>query len=167
MYTCVNTLHQLILMVNDKNIFAVSDYRIFIHLPYRVVYLSLHNLRSAISVFAPSAGAVEYTDCTSAKGSDPTPKECPRYDKKSYGKVPVMLEIWGIQSSQEPLWPGVVKPNRVLSLGQIELNSILMLKWTVWNRTVFDNETVLRLNWIVWKRTVLTFNCVWTKLYLY
>ena len=30
---------------------------------------------------AHSAGAVEYTDCISAEGSDP-PKECPRYDIK-------------------------------------------------------------------------------------
>ena len=41
-----------------------------------------------------------------------------------------------------PLWPGVVVPDRFLSMGQIELNCLLMLNWTAWNRTV------------------LTFNCV-------
>ena len=30
-----------------------------------------------------------------------------------------------------------------------------MLKWIVWNRTVFDIETVVLMqNWIVWNRTV-------------
>ena len=36
-----------------------------------------------------------------------------------------------------PLWPGVVAPDRVLSMDQIKLNSVLMLNWIVWNRTVF------------------------------
>ena len=64
------------------------------------------------------------------------------------------------------LWPGVIAPDRVLSMGQIELNCILMLNWIVWNgifcmlnwivwnKNVFDIETVLKLNWIVWNRTV-------------
>ena len=29
-----------------------------------------------------------------------------------------------------------------------------MLNWTVWNRTVFDIETILILNWIAWIITV-------------
>ena len=39
-----------------------------------------------------------------------------------------MLELWGMQSTSllpslpGPLWPGVVAPDRVLSMGQIELN---------------------------------------------
>ena len=38
-----------------------------------------------------------------------------------------MLELWGMQitpsmtSLPGPLWPGVVAPDRVLSMGQIEL----------------------------------------------
>ena len=45
-----------------------------------------------------------------------------------------MLELWGMQSTPPlpslpgPLWPGVVVPDRVLSMGQIELNCVLMLK---------------------------------------
>ena len=45
----------------------------------------------------------------------------------------VMLELWGMQSTLSlpslpgPLWPGVVAPDRVLSMGQIELNCELML----------------------------------------
>ena len=44
-----------------------------------------------------------------------------------------MLDLWVMQSTpllsllSDPLQPGVVAPDRVLSLGQIELNCILML----------------------------------------
>ena len=51
------------------------------------------------------------------------------------------------------LWPGVVAPDRALSMGQIELNCVLMLNWIVWDRTVFDFETLCTLNWIAWNRT--------------
>ena len=57
-----------------------------------------------------------------------------------------MLEIWGMRSTpslpllQGPLWSGVVAPDKILSIGQIE---------------EFDIQTVLTLNWIVWNRTVL------------
>ena len=43
-----------------------------------------------------------------------------------------MLELWGMQSTPllpsllGPLWPGVEAPDRVLSMGQIELNYIHM-----------------------------------------
>ena len=42
-------------------------------------------------------------------------------------EVPVMLELWGMWSTSSlpslpgRLWPGVVAPDRVLSMGQIEL----------------------------------------------
>ena len=83
------------------------------------------------------------------------------------------------------LWSGVAAPDRVLSVAQIEQNCVdwdgtvstfklhtyaklnclkwncfCMLNWIVWNRTVFDIETVLMLNWIVWNRTVFILNCV-------
>ena len=35
----------------------------------------------------------------------------------------------------------------------LHFNCVLMLNWIVWNRTIFDNETVLTLNWLVWNRT--------------
>ena len=69
----------------------------------------------------------------------------------------------------------MVASDRVLSMGQIELNCVLVLNRIVENKTVFDIETVyicltelfeielhyvLMLNWIVWNRTVLTFNCL-------
>ena len=56
------------------------------------------------------------------------------YDtKQSDGEAPVMLELWGIQCTPSLLsLPGpyrsrVVAPDRILSMGQIELNYVLML----------------------------------------
>ena len=79
---------------------------------------------------AQLAGAVEYTDCFSAAHH-----EHPGYDtKQSDGEVPVMLDLWGMWSTSSlpslpvPLRPGVVAPDRVLSMGQIELNCVLILK---------------------------------------
>ena len=74
-----------------------------------------------------SAGAVEYTDGTSAEGLDPPPtNECPWYDtKQSDGEVPAVLELWGMSSTlllpslTGPLWPGMVAPDRALSMSQI------------------------------------------------
>ena len=61
------------------------------------------------------------------------PNECPGYDtKQSDGEAPVMLELWGMQNTPllpslpGPAWPGVVAPDRILSMGQIELNCVLM-----------------------------------------
>ena len=59
--------------------------------------------------------------------------------KQSNGEAPVIVELWGMQST--PLlsllpgsfWFGVVSLDRVLSIGQIELNRVLMLNWIVWN----------------------------------
>ena len=60
-----------------------------------------------------------------------TPTECSGYDiKQSDDEAPVMLVLWGIQSTPllpllpGPLWPGVVAPDKVLSMGQIELFDI-------------------------------------------
>ena len=44
-----------------------------------------------------------------------------------------MLKLWGMRSTLSlpslpgPLWPGVVAPDRVLSMGPIELNCVLMI----------------------------------------
>ena len=44
-----------------------------------------------------------------------------------------MLEFWGMWSTPlllslpGPQWPGVVAPDRVLSMGKIELNSVFTL----------------------------------------
>ena len=45
-----------------------------------------------------------------------------------------MLELWGMGSISPPpppgpLWPGVVAPDRVLSMSQIKLKCVLKLNW--------------------------------------
>ena len=65
--------------------------------------------------------------------------------------------FWGEQPG--PLWPGMVAPDRVLSMGQIELNCVLILNWITWKRIVLTyncvwTQTSLILNWIVWIRIV-------------
>ena len=89
--------------------------------------------KSLLRNIAQSTGAVEYTNCISAEGLG-LPNECPRYySKQSDGEVPVMLELWGMRRTPSlpslpgPLWLEVVAPDRVLSMGQIELNCILIL----------------------------------------
>ena len=56
------------------------------------------------------------------------------YDtKQSDGKVPAMLELWGMRSTPSlplrpgPLWPGVVAPDKGPIYGLNRTNSILML----------------------------------------
>ena len=58
------------------------------------------------------------------------------YDtKQSDCEVPVML--WEMQSTPslpslpDPLWSRVVAPDRVWSLGQVELNFVLTQNWSV------------------------------------
>ena len=57
---------------------------------------------------------------------------CPRYNnEQSDSETPVMLELWGMQSTPSlsllpgPLWPGVVAPVRAISMGWIELTAYL------------------------------------------
>ena len=73
--------------------------------------------------------AVEYMSISLQRGNPPQPNEYPGYDiKQSDGEVPVML--WGnteylfIFITPGPLWPGVVAPDRFLSMGQIEVFDI-------------------------------------------
>ena len=91
-------------------------------------------------------------------------------NKQSDGETPVMLELWGMQMTPSlpslpgPLRPRVVAPLWVLTIGQIELNYVLILNWIVWNRTFWHLNCILRLNWIGWNKTVFSFswhlNCV-------
>ena len=81
--------------------------------------------------------------CRGVRTPNPS-NECPGYDtKQSNGETIVMLEQWGMLSASllpllpNPFWPGVGAPDRVLSMGQIELNCVLMLKWIVWNSIVY------------------------------
>ena len=86
------------------------------------------------------------------RGQTPHTSECHRYDtKQSDGEAPVMLELWGMWSAYSvpslpsPLRPGVVAFERVLSMGQIELNCVLRLNWIVCDRTVHMYKMDLRL----------------------
>ena len=89
-----------------------------------------------------SAGAAEHSIGISAEGEN-FADECPGCDIKRFdGEVPVMLELWEMQSTPSmqslpgPLWPGDLEPDRVLFRGQIELNYALRLDWIVWNKNV-------------------------------
>ena len=63
-----------------------------------------------------SAGAVEYIDCNSVEEYNP-PNECPGYGtKQSDSEFPVMWSASSWPSLPGPLWPGVVAPDRVLSM---------------------------------------------------
>ena len=66
------------------------------------------------------------------KGKKPRSNEYPRYGtKQSDGEGPLMLEFEVRQSTSslllipDPLWPGLVALDRVLSMGQKELFYIL------------------------------------------
>ena len=114
----------------------------------------------------------------------------PDYDiKQSNGEVPLMVKIWGLLSTPllpllpGPFWPGVVGHERVISMGQTELNCVRMLNWIAWNKTALafklrtyaelkclKRKWFCMLNWIVWNRivvdieTVLTLNwIVWNR----
>ena len=96
---------------------------------------------------------------------------------------PEMLALYSINlftnkiSIPCPLWPGELAPDRVLSMGQIKLNCVLMLYWIAWNGTVstFKLRTYAKLNclkyncfytlnWIAGNRTVFNIlNCTYTK----
>ena len=66
------------------------------------------------------------------------------------------------------LWPGVVAPDRALSMGQTKLNCIVVLLLSNWNRTVLTfscvwTKSVLILNWIVWIGTIWLNLIAWNR----
>ena len=78
-------------------------------------------------MMAQSGWAAEYTDCISAEGQN-SPNMCPGYGmKQSHGEAPGMRSIPLLPLLPSPLWPGMVAPDRVLSMSQIELNYVHML----------------------------------------
>ena len=99
-----------------------SCFRVFVRTCTLVsMYIHVFNYNR---LFAQSDGAVKYNDCTSTKGKDTLPNECPGYDtKQSDGKVPVMLELWGMRSTLSLpllpglLWPGMVATDRAIYRG--------------------------------------------------
>ena len=100
----------------------------------------------------------------------PFPYECPVYDiKQSDGEVPVILGLWGMRSTHSlPLLPGlfwcrVVAPDRVLSMGKLELKCVLMLNWIARNITVltFKVCTYAKLNNLKWNCFCMPNRIVW------
>ena len=77
--------------------------------------------------------AAEYTNCFFCRGVTFAQRVSCYDSKQSDGKAPVMLELWGMQSTPSlpsvpgPLGPGLIAPHRVQSMGQKELSSVLML----------------------------------------
>ena len=121
-------------------------------------------------LLAQSAGAVEYT--LTAFMPSVYSNECPRYDtKQSDGETPVILVLWAMWNTPSlpsfpgPLWPGLVAPDSVLSMDQIELNCVLMLYWITRNRTVliFKLRADTKLNYLKWN-CFGHWNCTYTKL---
>ena len=113
-------------------------------------------IRWLIYSFAQSAMVVEYTDCTTAEGLDPMNK-FPWYNsKQSDGEARVMLEHWGIRRTHllpsllGLLMPGVVVTDRVQTIGQIELNCVIMLNWIVWNIFNILMCTYAKMNCLKW-----------------
>ena len=88
------------------------------------------------------------------RGKIPHPKECPRYDIKLSDGEAALLELWVIRSTPtlgmlpSPLWPGVEAPDRLLSMGQIELIickqmtdvKLWLLYSNTWNDLTVRNE---------------------------
>ena len=73
--------------------------------------------------------------------------EYPAYDtQKSKGEVPMMIGLWGMQSTPSlpslpcPLWPRVVAPDRAQPMGQTDLNYVLMQNWITLNITVLISK---------------------------
>ena len=129
------------------------------------------------SQFTQSAGggeAIKYPNCISSMGKTLPMNECPGYDtKQSNGEIPVMLELWGMWSTPSlpslrgPFRTGMVTPDWVLSIGQIELNCVLMLSWIVWIRTVFWAMklcTNAKLNYLKWNCFLTLKLCTYAKL---
>ena len=55
------------------------------------------------------------------------PNEYLAYETKQFdNEIPVMLELWETRSTPSLLLPGLVATDRVRSMGQIDLNCVLM-----------------------------------------
>ena len=69
-------------------------------------------------------------------------------DKPSDDEAPVMLELWGMQSTPSltlfpvPLWLGMVVPNRILSLSQTECKQTTYAKLNWLEIELFDHLTM-------------------------
>ena len=93
----------------------------------RIIYLSVIN-------YGPVDEGCRIHRLLPCRGVRQPHNECPGYETiQSDDEAPVMLDLWVMQSTPSfpslpgPLWPAEVAPDRVLSMGHIELNCVLML----------------------------------------
>ena len=85
----------------------------------------LHKKNSLIAIIGcPVGWGCRIHRLLLCRGVRPPPNGCPGYDsKQSDGEVPAVLELWRMWSTPllpllpGPLWPGVVAPDRALSMG--------------------------------------------------
>ena len=81
-------------------------------------------------MLAQSAGAAEYTNCISTERQDSYKEYSGYHTKQSDCEASVRLVLWGMWSTSwlaslpDPLQPGVVALDRVISVGPIELLDI-------------------------------------------
>ena len=106
---------------------------LFLSLSLSLSFTFTLHLYLFLSCFLPSRLRLQNTPTVSLqRGKTPAHNECHRYDTKQFdGVVPVMLEFCtpSLSLLPSPFWPGVVALDRVLSMGLIELNCVLMLNW--------------------------------------
>ena len=77
------------------------------------------------------------------------------WSEVSDSKAPVLLELWVmrsmplLQSLPGLVWPRLVAPDKVLSMGQIEVNCVLMLNWTFkdlkWHRRRLNPSSLVEI----------------------
>ena len=94
----------------------LSTFNVFIHSSYIIFLVSNYS--------CPVSWGCRIHWLHLCRGVRPPPNECPGYDtKNSDDEVPAVLELWGMRNAPSlpslpgPLWPGVIAPDRALSMG--------------------------------------------------
>ena len=126
---------------------AYTDIKLFTADYYCLVLYKPICIKNVLSLYCPVSLGCRIHRLHLWKVLKHPTNECSGYDtKQSDREVPVMLELWemwitsSLPSLSGPLWPGVLAPNKILSIGQNELKCILMLNWITWNRTVLRHK---------------------------
>ena len=106
-------LGYLMLIFDTNNLPSVVKYKIILitikNLSTIISFLMILSFQTLLSCPFGIGRAVEYTDCFSGEGSYPS-QTFARFTTVNNGEVPVMLELWRMQSSSSlpsplgPLW---------------------------------------------------------------